>query len=357
MGKNFEMETIFLSVIIPVYNTNRYLDQCIQSLINQDISMSDYEIICVDDGSTDGSREILEKYKNEFNNIVVYYQKNTGVSSARNQGLKLAKGRYVWFVDADDFIAPNILKQLREIAQNSGADRIKLESYSFECELSLNEKEEMLENSLVSNTPYKKVMATRTLYKREYLHKNNICFLVGVHYGEDGMFNYQTLIHNPLTIDSNVLAYFYRRHGESATGNSDKTLRAQKSNKGATLIMDILVEDYNNKLCINETRRMLLYWMYGILESYSYLSNDYFSNKFVWCYHLKSIPLNDWELRRLNGVMHSLSKSHNYQKLLSIVNKRNRKKEFEKTMKKRKKEVVGYIKHPRRLLNKILRIN
>lgn len=356
MRKAFEMNDIFFSIIIPVYNSHLYIEQCIRSLINQDISMADYEIICVDDGSTDDSRDILEQCKRAFNNVVVYYQKNKGVSSARNQGLRLAQGRYVWFVDADDFIAPNILKELKETAKNSSADRIKLESYSFEQELSFREQEKFAEKKLTPNVAYKKVMVTRTLYKKEYLVKNNILFLEGVHYGEDGLFNYQTLIHNPLTIESNILAYFYRRHNESVTGIKDKTLKAKKALSGTKLVMDILVEDYNKKICINETRRMLLYWMNAIIKDYSVLDSDYFRNTFVWYYRLKNIPITDLELRRLDRVMHSLSKSHDYHKLMSIVNKQNRKKEFEKTIKKWKKKLMGYIKHPRRLLNKVLKI-
>ncbi|MBE6799682.1 MAG: glycosyltransferase [Ruminococcaceae bacterium] len=351
------MEDIFLSIIIPVYNTHLYIEQCIQSLINQDIPMSDYEIICVDDGSTDGSRGILENYKKAFNNLRVYYQKNNGVSSARNHGLKLAKGRYVWFVDADDFIAPNILKQLREIARNSGADRVELESYSFDRELNFSEQEKFAEKRLTPNVAYKKVMVTRTLYKREYLVNNNILFLEGVHYGEDGLFNYQTLIHNPLTIESNILAYFYRKHNESVTGITDKAFKAQKSLDGTKYVMDVLIEHYNNNICIDETRRMLLYWMYGILENYSYLDKDYFCNNFVWSYHLKNIPLNDMELRILNRVMCNFSKSHNYDNLLSFVSKQKQKKELKEIRKNSKKKIVGYIKHPRRFLKSFFKKN
>ena len=351
------MKDVFFSFVIPVYNAHLYIEQCIRSLLNQDISLEEYEIICVDDGSNDDSVEIINKLRKEFTNLVVYCQKNSGVSSARNQGLNLAKGKYVWFVDADDFIAPNILKQLKEIVQSSKADRITVESYSFVKKLSFNEQEKMTEKKLLPNVPYKKVMVTRTLYKREYLISKSILFLTGVHYGEDGLFNYQTLIYNPLTIESGILAYFYRMHNESATGSKDKTLKSRKSLSGSKLVMNVLVDDYNKKICVYETRRMLLYWMYGILENYSFLGKNFFLDNFNWEYHLQNIPITDLELLKLNRVMTGLSKTHDYQKLMSVIKRQNRKQEFRKKTEKQKKAVLGYIKHPRRLINKVLNIN
>lgn len=348
------MKEMFLSFIVPVYNAHLYLDQCLRSLINQNIPYDNFEIICVDDGSTDGSKEILEKYAEEFNNIIVSYQVNSGVSSARNKGLKHAEGKYIWFVDADDFIAPDILEGLKKIAINTNADRIKLESYSFECDLSLNEQEKLFEKTLVSNAPYKEVLATRTLYKREYLLENNISFPEGVCYGEDGVFNYQTLIHNPLTADSNVLAYFYRRHNGAVT-RADRTVKAKKSIEGSKAVLDILIKDYNNKVCLKETRRMLLYWMRSILNNYSVLDCSYFKDNFVWNYHLKKIPLCDFELRRLNALFRKLSKSRDFRKLISFVNRQTKQADFSKMKKAKYKKISYYMKHPRRFLRRLMK--
>ena len=93
-----------LSIIIPIYNAEEYLEECLESVINQEVPFDEYEIICIDDGSTDNSNSILEKYNKIIDNLTVFYQNNNGVSSARNKGIKLAKGDYIWFVDADDFI-------------------------------------------------------------------------------------------------------------------------------------------------------------------------------------------------------------------------------------------------------------
>ena len=337
---------MFLSFIVPVYNAQNYLNQCLDSLINQDIS--DFEIICVNDGSTDNSSIIFDKYSKEYNNIIIKNKTNSGVSASRNEGIRIAQGDYIWFIDADDFISPNILGKLKELATSCNPDRITVESYTFNSELETEQTK-----NLKPNVPYKKVMATRTLYKREYLKSNDILFSEGVHYGEDGLFNYQTLIHNPKTFDSNILAYFYRVHNLSVT-NAPKKQRVMVSLEGSKLVLDVLVRDYNQKICLSETRRMLLYWMYGIVDFYTILGLDYFNDSFIWKHDLIGIPFTDYELRKLHGKLIKISKTHNYQKLIRLNKKKIKKDIRKKAAQKNKKIIIGYIKHPKRLLKKII---
>lgn len=98
-----------ISVIVPVYNGQRYLRQCLDSLLEQGIAEDQYEIVCVNDGSRDDSGIILKEYADAHRNIVVVDQNNAGVSAARNSGLDRARGKYIWFVDADDWIARDFL--------------------------------------------------------------------------------------------------------------------------------------------------------------------------------------------------------------------------------------------------------
>jgi glycosyltransferase involved in cell wall biosynthesis len=108
-----------LSVIIPIYNVEPFVERCIRSLLNQDLSHDDYEIICVNDGSPDNSREIVLRLQKENNNIILIDQKNQGVSVARNKGLEVATGKYILFVDPDDYIIEdslnNVIKEIVEI--------------------------------------------------------------------------------------------------------------------------------------------------------------------------------------------------------------------------------------------------
>ena len=111
---------IKVSVIVPVYNTFRYLEQCLNSILNQ--TLKEFEVICVNDGSTDDSAKILEKYSQKDKRIVVINQENAGASAARNAGLDCAKGRYIAFVDSDDYIKKNFLEVLYTTAVNTEAD-------------------------------------------------------------------------------------------------------------------------------------------------------------------------------------------------------------------------------------------
>lgn len=108
-----------LSIVIPLYNKEKYIDRCLKSLINQDISPSEYEIIIVDDGSTDSSCTMAQNYTEKYANIHLFRQKNGGAGSARNKGLEVSKGTYIYFLDADDYIANNVFNRLFELAEQN----------------------------------------------------------------------------------------------------------------------------------------------------------------------------------------------------------------------------------------------
>lgn len=111
-----------LSFIVPVYNTEKYISRCLDSLIAQNLQKKDYDIIVVDDGSTDNSRNIIEDYVSKNDNIILITQKNSGQSAARNAGLDRANSAYIWFIDSDDWIAENCLDLLVKIAKTDDLD-------------------------------------------------------------------------------------------------------------------------------------------------------------------------------------------------------------------------------------------
>ena len=114
--------SIKISVIVPVYNVEKYLDRCLNSIVNQ--SLTEIEIILVDDGSSDNSPYICDKYEKEYDNISVIHKENQGLGMARNSGLELAKGEYVTFIDSDDYIHSDALKNLYNEAVKNGADTV-----------------------------------------------------------------------------------------------------------------------------------------------------------------------------------------------------------------------------------------
>lgn len=115
-----ENSQIKLSIVVPVYQAEKYLRECLGSLVAQNLDK--YEVICVDDGSTDGSSAIIHEFINENSNIEYIYQNNQGVSAARNRGLKAARGKYIMFVDADDCICKNSLRYLYDTSEKKKTD-------------------------------------------------------------------------------------------------------------------------------------------------------------------------------------------------------------------------------------------
>jgi len=111
-----------LCFIVPVYNVQDYVIRCLTSLVNQNIPATEYDIIVVNDGSPDKSLELIENFAESYTNIRFFSQENKGVSEARNQGLKLSNSKYVWFIDSDDWITENCLKELLQIAEESDLD-------------------------------------------------------------------------------------------------------------------------------------------------------------------------------------------------------------------------------------------
>lgn len=117
---------MLLSIIVPVYNVSKYLTKCLDSLICQDLQIGEYEVIVVDDGSTDDSGLIADKYAKSHTELIrVIHQNNIGLGGARNRGIKLAKGKYIQFVDSDDYLEPNVLKTLVDKIETDNLDILR----------------------------------------------------------------------------------------------------------------------------------------------------------------------------------------------------------------------------------------
>lgn len=118
-----------ISVIIPVYNVKEYLKECLDSVINQ--SFEDIEIICIDDGSTDGSLNILNKYSDNDSRVRIITQKNKGAGAARNAGLNKSNGKYIYFIDADDYLNPDALNKMYYLSQERNLDLLLFKLLNF----------------------------------------------------------------------------------------------------------------------------------------------------------------------------------------------------------------------------------
>ena len=141
-----------VSVIIPVYNVEKYLRQCLDSIINQ--TLKEIEIICVDDGSTDKSLKILQEYKEKDNRFIILTQQNQHAGVARNNGLKIAKGKYLSFLDSDDFFELNMLEEMYNKAEKDQSDIVVCEYKSYNNVTKKNMKHIKIDNYFVNSSPF-----------------------------------------------------------------------------------------------------------------------------------------------------------------------------------------------------------
>ncbi len=213
-----------LSIIIPVYNLEEYIEETLQSCLDQDISLEEYEIICVNDGSKDHSADVIQKYCNQYPNVRLYTQENAGVSAARNKGIQLAQGDYIWFVDGDDFIAKNCLSSLMSTVELNNVDIFRFrmantsERQSIERKVDAYEICEKRENfqTFISNKSGTGGGACCEIYKTALLKENEVCFCGEIKYSEDVLFSYVAMMHASVCAKTESTLYFYYQREGSA---------------------------------------------------------------------------------------------------------------------------------------------
>ena len=186
---------IKISIVVPVYNAEKFVQTPLESLLGkQDIDSLEYEIVCVNDGSTDNSLSVLDSYKKRYENVRVVTQKNKGLGGARNTGIDNSKGKYILFVDADDYICDKSLKQLFNKAENGNLDILEFgaQGVSLAGVVKYTSTINMESDILTGEEYLSKILymdsACNKLYKRSLLEDNNLKFLERV-YIEDIEFN------------------------------------------------------------------------------------------------------------------------------------------------------------------------
>jgi glycosyltransferase involved in cell wall biosynthesis len=211
-----------VSIIIPIFNVEKFLECCIRSVVNQ--TLKDIEIICVNDGSTDGSLAILEKFAANDSRIIVINQENKGQGAARNRGMDIARGEYIGFVDGDDWIDLNYFEQLYNSAKKYDASMsacsIVRKYPSSRTRIKLDIKEEKLYVSAldkfqITETP-RKCYIYNKIYRRSELIRHKIRFPEGVSF-EDIAFSIRAVyfLGNLITVPG--IVYYYRVNYQSTT--------------------------------------------------------------------------------------------------------------------------------------------
>lgn len=218
--KNTILSDIKISLIIPVYNNEIWLPACLNSLLSQ--TLREIEILCIDDGSTDSSHDILEQYAQKDTRIVIFTQPNAGASSARNKGLEMAKGQYIGFVDSDDLIHPAFCEKLWNMAENAKADMVFCDftisggmEKNFPIDTpSSSAPPEVFEGipTLFSRFP---IVIWNRIIRRSLLSRYQIHFDCELSYAEDFCFHYMTMPFCALLAHVHEKLYYYRQRSGS----------------------------------------------------------------------------------------------------------------------------------------------
>ena len=197
-----------VSVIMPIYNTEEYLKEALDSVINQ--TYKDLEIICINDGSKDNSFKIMEEYAQKDNRIIIHSQENKGLPATKNVGVSLAKGKYITFVDSDDTISANSIETSVKIAEETGCDVVV--NY-------LNLTNNYIAKNIV-NRPW--LSAPQPFMKKEVFEKYGIYYDEDLTTGEDIIFGHKLLALTGKVALNPDSFYFYRiREGQMTTHKLD----------------------------------------------------------------------------------------------------------------------------------------
>lgn len=261
-----------LSIIVPIFNVEEYVEECIESIINQNTNIL-FEIILVNDGSTDNSRMKIEKYSN-INNVVIIDQKNSGLSSARNVGLKIAKGKYIMFIDSDDYIEEDFINRLYNYVDKNMLD-VVFSGYKvlnsdgnkniYKCVYKNNIilKGEQAKKNLIREKTFRSEVWD-DIYKKSFLEKNNLYYIENI-INEDEDFTLRVLLSAENVGYLNYNGYVYRQRKGSIT----KQKNYNREIESRLVIINNFIKIFHKEN--KEINKNLLYWRisclsYGIIK-------------------------------------------------------------------------------------------
>lgn len=219
---------LLLSIIVPVYNVEKYIRPCMESIFRQDLDENTFEVIIVNDGTEDRSMEVIQDIIEQHKNITVLNQENQGLSVARNNGIAKAKGEYVLMPDSDDLLIENSLKPLLEKAIETRVDLVVADFIALkdqeikEMHLHIPKQptpvyiEKTGERLFLDNLNPSHCYVWRTLYRREFLNAQNLSFYSGIRY-QDIPFTHECYLKANRCIRTNMILNIYRRWPGSST--------------------------------------------------------------------------------------------------------------------------------------------
>lgn len=255
---NTDKKEYGISVIMPCYNTEQYVEETLKSVLNQ--SFKDYEIICLNDGSTDGTLEILKRYQQSYPNIRVISSENHGVAYQRNTGVQCAQGKYIYYMDSDDLLKENCLETLYQYAEADNLDIVYFEADSFYETKEIEEAFPQFLTLYHRHKEYDGIYDGRNLYiqmenagdikmsvglqftRRQFLLDNNIKFGME-RYFEDNLYTVQVMIKADKARCVRDNLYLRRVRANSTMTTSENKMRFESYLEVVRGLMQILEEE------------------------------------------------------------------------------------------------------------------
>ena len=260
-----------ISIIVPIYNAQKTIERCIDSILNQDFS--DFELILIDDGSKDNSGKICDTYAGKDQRVRVIHKENSGVSASRNLALREAKGEYLQFLDADDWITPNATRLLVESMETNGCDMVIADFYRVIGERlshkgSIDEdgvlsREEFANNMMENPADFYYGVLWNKLYKRSIIEKYQLCMNPKISWCEDFMFNLEYIRHCENIFVLKVPIYYYVKTKGSLVSQS---MSLTKTIKTKMMVFEYYNDFYKQVLTEEEYEKKRL-------QIYSYLTD------------------------------------------------------------------------------------
>lgn len=286
-----------ITVIIPVYNSEKYISRCIESILNQ--TYKNYNMIIIDDGSKDNSRKIIEEYKNKYDNITAIYQENMGVSKTRNNAIKMVTTKYIMFIDNDDFIDKDYIQKHIDVAEKENCD-IVLSGYRR-----ITEKNKIIKKLSLKNEEWSKFMIFAPwakIYRTDFLINNNIEFLPN-NIGEDVYFNIQAVLLTKKIKIIDYIGYNWFYNTKSVSNTIQKDIR----NIQVYNLLDNCYDVLNKKKLLKNNYEIVemyffRYIVWFLLFSTKKLNYKIISNEYDKIFEWFKTKFPNFESNRLIGI-------------------------------------------------------
>lgn len=316
-----------LSIIVPLYNVEKYLDECVCSLFDQELRHEYFEVLLIDDGSTDSSLTIAKKWATVHNNVKVFHQENQGQAAARNLGLDNAKGKYVMFVDSDDYLLPQKLADLLQLIDEQELDSVIFNIQAEQQNGTTNilkipfvEYNHIYSGEEVVKKHFVFGSMCRGIFSRLIFEDNKLRFCSGfTHEDSELCFRLYPLLHTILFIDDEV---YYYRYNIQSTDRSRNTEKLRKNIESDAVLVSKLNKSINcdsYSKAIKKRYRVIansIMTAFFTRVKYSNIWNkEEFDDKIKWLEDIHVYPIKG---KTMSWKSHTLSKLLNFKPFLRL---------------------------------------